>query len=165
MPVGGSTSVGDPPATTDLRLPTGVRPDHAEAIDWLTSVPTAVRVAIDGWNAAHQLASPPTAAERDRIVEAARRLDLASRGPRRIQVVFDSSDLIDQRTTKHYEVLFVPSADEQLIAEARENPVGLVLITSDRRVRETAEAAGAVGLWSEALVDWLKLRGRRTFGS
>jgi hypothetical protein len=57
----------------------------------------------------------------------------------------------------------VASADEEIISLAGQVP-GLVVITSDRRVREEAEARGAIGLWSEALVDWLETEGRRTFG-
>jgi hypothetical protein len=34
----------------------------------------------------------------------------------------------------------------------------MVVVTSDRRVREEAEAAGAVGLWSQALVEWMVRR-------
>ena len=48
---------------------------------------------------------------------------------------------------------------------AKRDATGLVVITSDRRVREAVEKAGAVGLWSEALIEWLKTGGKRTFQS
>jgi rRNA-processing protein FCF1 len=53
------------------------------------------------------------------------------------------------------EVRFPASADEALIELAGESG-SLVVITSDRRVREEAGQAGAIGLWGEALIDWLR---------
>jgi hypothetical protein len=147
-----------------LALPAAVRPDHAESIYWLIDLPETAIVAIDGWNAAHQLKSPPGAAERDRVIEAARRIAIASRGRRSVLVVFDSRQGTDSFSTKELEVKFVPSADDELINQARAAPAGLIVITSDRRVREAVEQAGAVGLWSEALIDWITTAGRRTFG-
>jgi rRNA-processing protein FCF1 len=53
------------------------------------------------------------------------------------------------------EVSFPASADEALIELAGQQ-ANLVVITSDRRVREEAGRRGAVGLWGEALIDWLQ---------
>ena len=156
------------PAAKPVRLsglPAGVSPDRAEAIVWLLGVPGLVRVAIDGWNAAHLIKSPPVPATRNRIIEAARRLILASTGKRRVTAVFDSSQLGETFSADEVVVTFVASADEELIRMARRDATGLVVITSDRRVREAVEKAGAVGLWSEALIEWLKTGGRRTFQS
>ena len=149
-----------------LRLsgpPAGVRPDRPEAIEWLIGLPGQVNIAIDGWNAAHLLRSPPVAATRNRVVEAARRLILASSGKRRVTAVFDSREPGESFSADDVKVIFVASADEELIAMANRDATRLVVITSDRRVREAVESAGAVGLWSEALIDWLKTGGRRTF--
>lgn len=143
--------------------PAGTRPDRAEAILWLLSLPEHVSVAIDGWNAAHLLQSPPVPATRNRIIEAARRLVLGSAGKRRVIAVFDSSQLGESFSADDVAVTFVASADEELIEMANRDGAGLVVITSDRRVREAVERAGAVGLWSEALIDWLETGGRRTF--
>ena len=143
--------------------PAGVRPDRAEAILWLVRLPEQITVAIDGWNAAHLLQSPPVPATRNRIIEAARRLVLASAGRRRVTAVFDSSQLGESFSADDVAVTFVASADEELIEMANRDGTGLVVITSDRRVREAVEQAGAVGLWSEALIDWLETGGRRTF--
>ena len=144
-------------------LPAGVSPDRAEAIVWLLSIPGIVHIAIDGWNAAHLIESPPTPATRNRVIEAARRLILASPGKRRVSAVFDSSQVGESFSADDVVVTFVASADDELIKMARHDPSGLVVITSDRRVREAVEEAGAVGLWSEALIEWLKTGGRRTF--
>jgi hypothetical protein len=148
----------------ELILPAAIRPDHAEAIHWLLDLAQPVVVAIDGWNAAHQMKSPPAAPERDKVVEAARRIAIASNGRRAVMVIFDSSQGVESFSTRELEVRFVPSADEELIDLAKARPTGLIVVTSDRRVREAIESAGAVGLWSEALIDWLNSAGRRTFG-
>jgi hypothetical protein len=152
-------------ARSHLNLPPAIRPDHAESIQWLLDIPEDAMVAIDGWNAAHQLKSPPGSGERDRVVEAARRIAIASIGRRAVLVIFDSSQGVESFTTKEFEVRYVPSADEELITLAAGRPAGLIVITSDRRVREAVESAGAIGLWSEALIDWLNTAGRRTFGA
>lgn len=143
-------------------LPAGVSPDRAEAIVWLLKLPGMVHVAIDGWNAAHFLKSPPVAATRNKIIEAARRLIRDSSGKRRVTAVFDSSQVGESFSTDDVVVLFVTSADEELVKIAQHNSTGLVVVTSDRMVREAVERAGAVGLWSEALIEWLKTGGRNT---
>jgi hypothetical protein len=146
-----------------LRLPPGLAPDRAEAIYWLLDQPVAMMVAIDGWNAAHLLRSPPDLEARGRIVEAGRRLAAASVGKRRVIVIFDSRAGNEHHRYPEVEVRFVASADEGILELARTTEAPLVVVTSDRRVREGAEAMGAVGLWSQAVVDWLQTGGRRTF--
>jgi hypothetical protein len=146
-----------------IKLPQGLAPDRAEAIYWLLDQPAALMVAIDGWNAAHMLVSPPDHEARGRIVEAGRRLAVASVGKRRVIVMFDSREGNEHHRYPEVEVTFVDSADEGILELARTTTAPLVVVTSDRRVREGAEAAGAVGLWSQALVDWLLTGGRRTF--
>lgn len=165
VPVVFSGAEADESARPDIHLPAAIRPDRAEAIQWLLDLSEPVTVAIDGWNAAHQMRSPPAAPERDRVIEAARRIAIASNARRAVMVVFDSSQGIEAFSTRELEVRFVPSADDELINLALARPAGLIVITSDRRVREAIESAGAVGLWSEALIDWLNSAGRRTFGT
>jgi hypothetical protein len=162
-PTRSTTSRQMPEPTRLTGPPAGIRPDRAEAMVWLVGLPDRISVAIDGWNAAHLLQSPPTPATRNRIIEAGRRIALASSGKRRVTTVFDSSQLGESFSADEVAVTFVASADEELIDMAGRDPDGLVVITSDRRVREAVERAGAVGLWSEALIDWLKTGGRRTF--
>ncbi|HUO46592.1 MAG TPA: hypothetical protein VM470_07155, partial [Acidimicrobiia bacterium] len=148
-----------------VQLPTGLRPDRPEAIEWLLGQPQGIVVAIDGWNAAHLLSSPPTVAERLRVVEAGRRIGTASRGRRRVMIVFDSQEGSEQISNPEVEIIYVSSADQEILEMAERATSPLVVISSDRRVREESEAAGAVGLWSEALIDWLRIGGRRTFGA
>ena len=154
---------GDAIHSGSIKLPQGLAPDSAEAIYWLLAQPAALMVAIDGWNAAHMLTSPPDLEARSRIVEAGRRLAIASVGKRRVIVMFDSREGNEHHRYLEVEVRFVDSADEGILDLARTTTAPLVVVTSDRRVREGAEAAGAVGLWSQALVDWLQTGGRRTF--
>jgi hypothetical protein len=141
-----------------LRIPMGIRPDRGEAMRWMFAITQPLTVAIDGWNVAHHLSSSPGPKERERVTEAARRIAIASVAKRRLLVIFDSQQgtlpLGDYRPPQTVEARFVKSADEELIEIARANPRALVVITSDRRVREAVQAAGAVGLWSEGLIEW-----------
>ncbi len=139
-------------------IPTGVRPDSAAAIEWLLSYPGPITVAVDGWNLAFQLKNPPGRKERGQVEAAVGRLSHRSAGKRKLLVLFDSRfDVAGtyQGTHPQVEVRFPASADEALIELAGKEP-SLVVITSDRRVREEAGRSGAIGLWGEALVDWLK---------
>ncbi|MGH8958807.1 MAG: hypothetical protein ACRDVK_09040 [Acidimicrobiia bacterium] len=141
-----------------LSIPTGVRPDSAAAIDWLFSYPGPMTVAVDGWNLAFQLKNPPGRKERGQLEAAVGRLNHKAAGKRKLLVLFDSRFDVDGThpgTHPDVEVRFPASADEALIELAREEP-SLVVITSDRRVREEAGRSGAVGLWGEALVEWLR---------
>ncbi len=155
-----ASEAGDP-----LLLPHGVRPDRAEAIKWLLDQTATVMVTIDGWNAAHLLMSPPGSEDRERIVEAGRRIAVASRGRRKVIVIFDSREGTDHFSHPEVDVRYVTSADESILELARSRAWPLVVVSSDRRVREGAEAEGAVGLWSQALVDWFQTGGRSTFGT
>lgn len=159
-PIGTTT----PPIQTGMdrpepfSIPTGIRPDSAAAIDWLLSYPHPLTVAVDGWNLAFQFKNPPGKKERGRVEAAVGRLSHKAAGKRRLLVLFDSRfDLAGAHPGTHpnVEVRFPASADEFLIELARAEP-SLVVITSDRRVREEAERFGAIGLWGEALVDWLR---------
>ena len=144
---------GGPPS-----IPTGVRPDSAAAIEWLLSYPGPITVAVDGWNLAFQLKNPPGRKERGQVEAAVGRLSHRSVGKRKLLVLFDSRfDVAGTYRGTHpqVEVRFPASADEALIELARKEP-SLVVITSDRRVREEAGRSGAIGLWGEALVDWLQ---------
>jgi hypothetical protein len=151
-----------PPSLTDQSalpsIPSGVRPDKAEAIDWLVSHPGPLTVAVDGWNLAFHLKNPPGRKERLQVEAAVGRLSHKAAGQRRLLVLFDSRfDVAGNHPGTHpeVEVRFPASADEALIELAAEGGP-LVVISSDRRVREEAGRSGAIGLWSEALIDWLR---------
>ncbi len=141
-----------------LKIPKGVRPDLPEAIRWLMAEPGPVTVAVDGWNLAFQLKTPPGKRERKQIEAAVGRLSIKAAGPRKLLVYFDSRhDLAESTIGLHreVEVEFPASADEALI-ELATRFERLVVISSDRRVREESARNGAVALWGEALIGWLR---------
>jgi hypothetical protein len=140
---------------TAVSIPVGIRPDRPEAIEWLRQQPARVRVVIDGWNVAYQMEETPDADTQLRVVAAAQRLVAGSRGFGRITVLFDSEKAENRVKQQGAEIRYVPSADEEAIALARNSKTPVVVITSDRRVREAVESNGGVGLWSEALLGWL----------
>ena len=45
-------------------------------------------------------------------------------------------------------------ADEEVVHLAAETAGPVVVVTSDREVRENAAFVGAAALWSEAFVEW-----------
>lgn len=143
------------PVSAETRLPEGTRPDRPEAVRWLARRPFTWL--IDGYNVAFQVHDDPDAGTRTRLVaEAGRLAGLAAPGSM-VVIVFDSSvDSASLPADRRARVVYAPSADEWIIEHAAE---GTVVVSSDRRVREAAEAAGAVGIWSEAWAGWIAAGG------
>lgn len=141
----------------EARLPVGLRPDRAEAVQWLMRRPLIWLV--DGYNVAFHLHDEPDSGTRTRLVaEAGRLAGLAATGSM-VVIVFDSSvDSSSLPAERRARVVYAPSADEWIIEHA--GP-GTVVVSSDRRVREAAEEAGAAGIWSEALAGWIGGGGAR----
>ncbi|CAN5291550.1 hypothetical protein BH18ACT5_BH18ACT5_18480 [soil metagenome] len=149
----------EPPAP--LALPAGVAPDRAESIDWVLGVPGKLALAIDGWNLAYLWRTPPGPRERNRVESALNKIGRLRRERTgetgRLLAVFDSS-LDNQSVASRFpdvELFFPLSADQALIDLATN---GVVVVSSDRLVREECERRGAVALWSEAVVDWVATR-------
>lgn len=138
-----------------LRLPAGVRPDRVEAIHWLMRRP--LRWLIDGYNVAFQVDDEPDSATRTRLVAAGGRLAALAAPGSMVVVVFDSSvDSSSLPAERRVRVVYAPSADEWILEQA---VPGAVVVSSDRRVREEAESAGSLGVWSEALAAWIAAGG------
>lgn len=152
------TAVRDEPEVErEFRLPAEVRPDRSEAVHWLLG--GSWRWMIDGYNVAFQIADEPDATVRDRVVATAARLASLAEPGSMIVVVFDSSvDAGSLVTDRRVRVVFAPSADEWILEHATG---GTVVVSSDRRVREGAEANGALGIWSEAVTEWIHQGGNR----
>ena len=132
-------------------FPEGIRPDRPEAISWLMRAPRTWL--IDGYNVAFLLDADPGTGVRSRIVAAAGRLVSTAAGGTMGVVVFDSShDVSSISTDRRVRVVFAHSADEWILDHAI---AGSAVVSSDRRVREGAEEAGAFGVWSEALAEWM----------
>ena len=145
-----------------LRLSAGVRPDSSDAIRWLLSLEQPVVVIVDGYNAQFHMnpAAFMSGETRRRLIDALKRLRAAATVPHRMVVVYDST-LPGEREARTavggVEVRFAEDdriADEEIIDAAAELDQ-VVVISSDRAVRDGSEEHGAVGLWSEALVAWL----------
>lgn len=153
------TAVRRPPASgpavirsdETVRIPAGMRPDRLEVIHWLMRHP--LRWLIDGYNVAFQVSDEPDSDIRRHLVAAAGRLaGLAAPGSM-VVVAFDSSvDTSSLPTNRRVRVVYAHSADEWIIEHAAPQTV---VVSSDRRVRDEAEQAGAIGVWSEALAAWI----------
>lgn len=134
-----------------VRLPPGVRPDRGEAVTWLMRHP--LRWMIDGYNVAFHVAHEPDAATRSRVVSAAGRLAALAAPGSMVVVVFDSSvDSSSLPADRRVRVVYAPSADDWIIEHAGS---GTAVVSSDRSVRESAQEAGAHGLWAEAFAGWM----------
>jgi predicted RNA-binding protein with PIN domain len=146
-------------------IATGVRPDSADAIDWLLRIESPVTVLVDGYNAQFYIDRDDfiSGAARRNLFGLIERLRRSSRVPHRFVIVYDSAlpGGRDPRTSVGgVEVRFAEEdriADDELIELAAELD-RVVVVTSDREVREGAEEEGAVVLWSEALEAWARRR-------
>ncbi len=154
-----------PPAAAPLRLPAGVRPDAADAVDWLTRCDDPVLVLVDGYNVAYRLAgesfSSPGA--RERLNHELVRLATVGRALR-VVVVYDSSLSGGGGVApgpRGVEVVFAAAgrlADEEIVERVAAASLPVVVVSADREVRENAERGGAMTLWADALAEWI---GRR----
>ena len=141
------------PPAPEISLPFGVRPDAMEAVSAL--LPTARHWAVDGYNVAFKLAgAKPDADTRVRVEALLERLARRGRSGVSVTVFWDTDRDVNARG-KEVSARYVASADDALIEMAAP---GVVVVSSDRYVREGAEARGAVALWAEALVAWSETR-------
>ena len=157
----GRRATAEPPT---LRLPRGVRPDQKEAVDWLVGRTEAMTLIVDGYNAAFLITgSRDPRAGRERLLATLDRLRRVARGALRVVVVFDSGleAAFDEALPGTVEVRYTAEAgggDREIAELAAELGGARVVVSTDREVREAVEAAGALALWSEALVEWEKRR-------
>ena len=154
-------SGGYTPQASDWRLPPGVAPDGAAAIEHLLrqSVPTTVLV--DGYNVGFAITPGADPAEaRRRLAPELDRLSLLAAAPMKVIVVYDGEDDVRQAGAgSAAEVRFTSGeADDVLIALAHEMEGTVVVVSSDAEVRAGVEAAGAIPLWSKALLEWVTRR-------
>lgn len=154
--------VVEAPQSGALALAAGVRPDGSDAIRWLVDLEQPVTVLVDGYNAQFHIdrGDFTSGVARRNLVAALKRLRAAAAVRHRFVVVYDSTmpGERDARTSLGgVEVRFAEEdriADEEIV-EITATLDQAVVISSDRAVREGAEANGAVVLWSEALGAWL----------
>ena len=154
----------EPVADREFLLPPGARPDERNAVEWLLRQPQPFTMIVDGYNVAFQLVGDSTRAARDRVNEELSRLRLRTMTPTQVTVVYDSSINSEVETAPGpggIRVRFTRTghiADEEIaeMVSALDGPV--VVVSSDREVREGTAELGAVVLWSEALIEWIKAR-------
>ena len=143
-----------------LRLPEGVRPDAADAVEWVLDRSGPKHILVDGYNVGLALASGKASEVRARLEPVLGRIRTVARPPRSVTVVYDSS-IEGSRTggVAGVAVHFAPpgtTADDVIVGMAA--TAGTVVISNDREVRERSERAGALSLWAEALVAWARRR-------
>jgi predicted RNA-binding protein with PIN domain len=145
-----------------LVLPAGARPDTSDAIKWLIEVERRYVLIVDGYNVVHLMGTPVDARIRVRLNRDLARLRMLAAAPVRVIVVYDSARAADVTATPGpggIEVRFTAdghSADDEILYLATQLGTSAVVVSSDRQVREGAERVGALGLWSEALVEWIR---------
>jgi predicted RNA-binding protein with PIN domain len=153
-----------PTREREWKLPPGARPDDRNAIDWLARQPRPFTLLVDGYNVTFRLSAGPDAAARERLNEELSRFKLRAMTPVYVVVVYDSAINPEVETgigpggiwlryTKHG-----LTADDEIrrLASEAEDPV--VVVSSDREVREGSEQFGAIAVWAEALVAWIRER-------
>jgi hypothetical protein len=154
---GGETPVQEQ-SLTDLGT---VRPDSAEAIDWLIAAGPA-GVLVDGYNVGFLLADKLDPVQARLLAEeTVGRLRLVAREAE-VLVVFDSEITDDEALPSPAggagTVFSGGRIADDAIVDLASTRANAVVITNDREVRERAEATGAVALWSDALVEWSRRR-------
>ncbi len=152
----GDEIAGSPEA---LVIPDGIRPDQADAITWMLQQERPVTLVVDGYNVAYLLdASRYSTPElRERVRDGLNRLRRLAKGPLPVVLVFDSKE--ESCTIPGpVETRFVPVADDEVVRLAAQLSGDVVVVSTDREVRERAEMNGAIALWSDALVGWMKGR-------
>ncbi len=140
-----------------LSLPSGVRPDDAAAVEWLLGQSEPFVMIVDGYNLAH-LWTPQLA--RGDLNHRLARLRRLANAPVRLVVVYDSGLTgggqsgpgpggIDVRFTDEGTI-----ADREIMDRAAATEGNVVVVSSDREVREGSP--GALCLWSQAVREWFK---------
>lgn len=151
------------PAEAPLELPLGMAPDDRSAIEWLLTLDRDFVLLVDGYNVGYHLDqvrfnSPDI---RRRLENDMARLKGLARGRPRVTLVYDSDQpggTTCDSGTSGIEIRFTSAghtADDELLALAAELGQDAVVVSSDRMVREGAQASGSLGLWSEALARWI----------
>ncbi len=146
-----------------LVLPAGVAPDSPQAVEWLIELERPFTLLVDGYNVtgkmypADRFSRPEI---RDRLQNDLAKLKLRAKRSPRVTVVWDSaraSETSSETLPNGIEVRYTREgwkADDELIDLAGGLGASAVVFSSDREVREGAQRAGSLGLWSEALAAW-----------
>lgn len=150
------------PRRRALRMPAGVFDDTPAAAVYLARVPDVVFL-VDGYNVSKSAWSElDLPSQRTRLVDAL--VSFQARTGARAEVVFDGVDdggLVGRSTPGRVRVRFTPStveADDLLLELVEELPATtpVVVVSSDRRVRDGARSRGANTLSADLLLAVLR---------
>lgn len=147
----------EPVRQPTFELPAGLRPDLPEALDWLMALDRPWSLVVDGYNAIHHLDGSPDPMWRTTLEQGLARLRRLAEPPVRVLVFYDSEEE-SIGGPGPIEARFVIDADEAVRRAAQEIADRVVVVSSDREVREGSEGDRVIVLWSEALAAWLRRR-------
>ncbi len=153
-----------PSVDREWKLPPGARPDERNAVDWLLRQPRAFMCIVDGYNVTHRLSGGTDATARERLNDEMSRFKLRAMTPVNAVVVYDSAVNPEVETGAGPGGVWVRytraghTADDEIRRLAAETDDPVVVVSSDREVREGSEQHGAIALWSEALTAWIQER-------
>jgi predicted RNA-binding protein with PIN domain len=153
-----------PASEREWKLAPGARPDDRNAMEWLLRQPRPFTMLVDGYNVTFQLSGGPDRAARERLNEELSRFKLLAKTPVNVVAVYDSGLNPEVETGAGPGGIWLRftkdslTADEEIRRLAAESEDPVVVVSSDREVREGSEEYGAIALWSEALVAWIQAR-------
>ncbi|MSO79633.1 MAG: hypothetical protein EXQ79_08495, partial [Acidimicrobiia bacterium] len=158
---GDAPAAASGPRRTRPLCPPGMQADTPEALDSMLRTRGVVLV-VDGYNASMDGWSDAVPAEqRERLVAALERLHLRVRCD--VVVVFDGADVVGVQPPRRAGVRVMFSkdgeeADPVVVREVESRPkrVPVIVASSDRWVRQNAEAQGAMVVPSAVLLDVLR---------
>ena len=145
----------------ELSLPPGIRPDDSAAVVWLLANGDSASWIIDGYNLSFALGKAmdnPARARRE-LRQGLTRLSRKAAPTSSVVVVYDSAVQGDRDVIsgKMFDVVFAPAhqtADDLIVERSGADRV--IVVSNDRDVRERSEARGALAIWSDAVVAWLR---------
>ena len=153
-----------PTSEREWKLPPGARPDDRNAVDWLARQPRPFTLLVDGYNVTFGLSGGMDAAARERLNEELSRFKLRAKTPVNVVAVYDSAVNPEVETGAGPGGVWLRftrdglTADDEIRRLAAETDEPLVVVSSDREVREGSEQYGAIAIWSEALIGWIQGR-------
>jgi predicted nuclease with RNAse H fold len=106
----------------------------------------------------HHLTGTPDAVGRELLERGLSRVRRLADAPIRVTVVYDSAAEVSRHQRSGLEIRFVPDADEDVRAVAAAAGGTVVVVSSDRAVRDGVEGRPVIGLWSEAMAGWISRR-------
>jgi hypothetical protein len=156
----GATEAGSPSDLPVLVYSATIRPDSAEAIDWLMEQ-DSVTLLVDGYNLGFLLASGRLDPPRARLLAREVSGRVVARSSATVTIVYDSEIEDAPQTVGSGQITEMYSGGrsaDDVIVDLAEQAHRVVVVSNDRDVRHRCERYGAIGLWSDALAEWSRRR-------